>query len=94
VTRATGNPPQISAWMWRGFSWYGKRYVAKHFHAVRLSRASPAPDMSYDAPAIVYLNHPSWWDPMTCLVLAGARFAHRRHYAPIDAHVFALDGQS
>lgn len=78
--------PPVSAPLWRGFCWYGRRYVRRHFHAVRLSRAAAAaPDLNPDAPAVVYLNHPSWWDPMACLVLADARFHDRRHYAPIDA---------
>ena len=84
--------PPISAALWRGFCWYGKRYVRRHFHAIRLSRASPAPKLAADEPAIIYLNHPSWWDPMTCLVLADAQFPGRRHYAPIDAQMLERYG--
>ncbi len=31
------------------------------------------------------MNHPSWWDPLLGITLAGARFPGHEHYAPIDA---------
>lgn len=34
---------------------------------------------------VIYLNHPSWWDPMICLLLARRFWPTRKHYAPIDA---------
>lgn len=73
-----------SEWFLRGFrDYYAVRYVRKHFHAVRLSRGSfPLP--SGDAPLIVVLNHPSWWDPMICTVLS-RRFEPREQYAAIEA---------
>jgi 1-acyl-sn-glycerol-3-phosphate acyltransferase len=36
-------------------------------------------------PLVVYANHSSWWDPMVCVLLAGALLPERRHYAPMDA---------
>ncbi len=36
-------------------------------------------------PLIVYGNHSSWWDPMVCVLLAGALLPERSHYAPMDA---------
>jgi 1-acyl-sn-glycerol-3-phosphate acyltransferase len=36
-------------------------------------------------PLIVYANHSSWWDPMVCVLLAGALLPERSHYAPMDA---------
>jgi hypothetical protein len=33
---------------------------------------------------VITLNHPSWWDPLVCAVLAGL-FPGRCHYAPIEA---------
>jgi 1-acyl-sn-glycerol-3-phosphate acyltransferase len=64
----------------------GERQLARHFNAVRLSR-SPRPDpaTARGRPLIVYLNHPSWWDPLICLLLAAQIFPDRRHYGPIDA---------
>jgi 1-acyl-sn-glycerol-3-phosphate acyltransferase len=35
-------------------------------------------------PVVVVLNHPSWWDPLICLILSEL-FPQRQHYAPIDA---------
>jgi 1-acyl-sn-glycerol-3-phosphate acyltransferase len=58
-------------------------YLPRHFTAVRLSRSGDAPRLP-DGPVAVVLNHPSWWDPLICMVLSGL-FAGRRHYAPIDA---------
>jgi 1-acyl-sn-glycerol-3-phosphate acyltransferase len=37
-----------------------------------------------DGPVVVVLNHPSWWDPLICLMLTDL-FPDREHYAPIDA---------
>ena len=70
-------------WFVRGFRRYVHRFVRKHFHAVRLSNASAAiPDD--DAPLLVALNHPGWWDPMIAVVLTDL-FPRHAHYAAIDA---------
>jgi len=63
----------------------GERHLARHFHAVRLSR-SQRPDLTAagDRPLVVYLNRSSWWDPLVCLQLAGHLLPGRRHYAPIE----------
>jgi 1-acyl-sn-glycerol-3-phosphate acyltransferase len=63
----------------------GERRLARHFHAVRLSR-SQRPDLNAarERPLIVYLNHSSWWDPLVCLQLASQLFPGRRHYAPLE----------
>ena len=74
-----------SPWLVRFFTRHVKRfYLARNFHAVRLSRTGrPAPVP--DVPLIVVLNHPSWWDPLVGLVLTEL-FPDRAHYAPMDAH--------
>jgi 1-acyl-sn-glycerol-3-phosphate acyltransferase len=36
-------------------------------------------------PLIVYVNHPSWWDPLLCLFLAQHLLPERTHYAPMQA---------
>jgi len=78
--------PRISPWVWRWFGRYARWYVPRHFHAVRMLRdAPPQHDDADGRPLVVYLNHPSWWDPMTCLILAHHFWPRRRHYAPIDA---------
>jgi len=75
--------PTISPVMWRWFTWYARRYVARHFNAMRFCADTPAP--TFDGPIVMCANHPSWWDPMCAIAAAGLRFADRRHYAPIDA---------
>src|SRR5436309_10662787 len=75
--------PRRWHWLIRGFRRYCARYVRKHFHAVRLSKASwPLP--VGDEPLLVVLNHPSWWDPLIGVVLSDA-LASRDHFAAIDA---------
>lgn len=88
-----GSPPSASdiprrtLWLVRGFEKYTKGYVAKNFHAVRLSRSGylPGPDETLSGPLLVALNHPSWWDPLIGLVLATRFWPDRAHYAPIEA---------
>lgn len=77
--------PRISPRLLALFASYGERYVGRSFHAVRLSRADrPDPEALKGKPLVVYLNHPSWWDPMICMLLATRLFPERRHYAPIE----------
>jgi 1-acyl-sn-glycerol-3-phosphate acyltransferase len=77
--------PLPTRWNWfvRGFCRYVHRYVRKHFHAVRLSNMS-ARLPSDDAPVLVVMNHPSWWDPMIGVILTDL-FPGFAHYAAIDA---------
>ncbi|MGO8900989.1 MAG: hypothetical protein ACLQU5_21935, partial [Isosphaeraceae bacterium] len=43
--RAAAAPlPRRSAWLFALFRGYARRYLRHHFHAVRVSRAGPAPD--------------------------------------------------
>jgi 1-acyl-sn-glycerol-3-phosphate acyltransferase len=70
-------------WFVNGFRRYVRKYVRKHFHAVRVSHTtSPLPDDG--SPLLFVLNHPSWWDPMIGVVLADL-FPTYTHYAAIDA---------
>lgn len=80
---ASADLPQRWHWLLRGFRKYCVRYVRKHFHAVRLSRAS-APFPPADEPVLIALNHPAWWDPLIGLVLSN-QFAERDQFAAIDA---------
>ncbi len=67
--------------MLRGFEHYCARYLARHFHALRLLGGWP--EVPAHRPLVVYLNHPSWWDPLICLALAPP--LQRENFAPIDA---------
>lgn len=84
----TADLPRQSEWLLRWFTAYARGYVARHFHAVRLLGAAPAappPGM----PLVIYLNHPSWWDPLLCLLARAAFFAERRSFTPIEAAMLA-----
>ena len=70
------------------FRRYAKRYVARHFHAVRISRSGPIPDWPR-RPVVIVLNHPSWWDPLVGLVLTERMPDWRLHYAPIEGQGLA-----
>ncbi len=77
--------PLPTRWNWflNGFRRYVRRYVRKHFHAVRVSNTSSSlpPD---DAPLLVVMNHPSWWDPMIGVLLLDL-FPRHIHFGAIDA---------
>jgi 1-acyl-sn-glycerol-3-phosphate acyltransferase len=78
--------PVVSPRLVSMFGRYCDRYLAKHFHAVRLSQTRwPDAGALRGRPLIVYFNHPSWWDPLVCLQLAMQLFPDRTHYGPIDA---------
>lgn len=75
--------PRRSPWFFRGFRKYARRFVAKNFHAMRVDRlGTMAPPPA--GPAVVVMNHASWWDPMTALVLSEGFGPDRAHYAPMD----------
>ncbi len=71
-----------SPWL-RVFRAYTRRYVARHFHALRLSRGGK-PTIPVEGPLIVVLNHPSWWEPLVGLLLSEL-FPGWRHYAPMES---------
>ena len=77
--------PARSAWRFRAFRKYGFRYLSKHFHSVRLERTGYRPAAGLTGPVVVVVNHPSWWDPMTGLVLSTLWPDKARHFAPIEA---------
>ena len=80
--------PVIRRPLLQGFLAYGRFYIRKHFHAVRLARAD-RPLIGEQEPLLVYMNHPSWWDPMVALHLAYRFFPGRDHYGPIDGEALA-----
>ena len=78
--------PEVSPLLLSLFERSVRGDLAQHFHAFRLAKAQrPDPVASRGKPLIVYFNHPSWWDPLTCLRLAEQFFPERRHYAPMEA---------
>jgi 1-acyl-sn-glycerol-3-phosphate acyltransferase len=81
VLRSAGVRPVVP-WLVRGFGLIGRRELRRSFRAVRLLSAPPA---SLPPRTVVYLNHPSWWDPLVCMLLAQGLFQGRAHYAPMSA---------
>jgi 1-acyl-sn-glycerol-3-phosphate acyltransferase len=71
-------------WQLRLFARYCGRYLRRHFHRLYLLEQSPLRELS-DAPILICLNHPSWWDPVIAVYLSQKLFANRRHYSPIAA---------
>lgn len=74
----------INGW----FMWYVRRYLRRHFHAVRLLQGgaggSGRPDLGGE-PVVIYTNHPGWWDPLVFLLLGAVLYPERMSYGPIDA---------
>src|SRR4051794_29966533 len=79
---ATVSPPRVSGWCLNGFGRYAERYVGRNFHGVRLLNSPPTLGAE---PLIIYLNHPSWWDPLICLLVRNRFFRNRTSHAPMDA---------
>ena len=77
-----------SAALFRAFGWYLHWYFSLNFRAVRLARPG-LPALPPDRPVIVYTNHPSWWDPALCMLLASGLFRGRPGYGPMDASSIA-----
>lgn len=78
--------PRQSVWRFNLFRWYSRRYVRKHFHALRISKSSYPVPVGDGEPLIFVVNHPGWWDILIAFVLTG-KFPHYRHFAPIDSGV-------
>jgi 1-acyl-sn-glycerol-3-phosphate acyltransferase len=80
--------PIRSSWLFTLFRRYAKRYIARHFHAVRISRYGPIPELPR-RPALIVVNHPSWWDPLIGLILTEMMPEWRVHFAPIEVQGLA-----
>jgi 1-acyl-sn-glycerol-3-phosphate acyltransferase len=62
-------------------------YFPRHFSAVRLSGAMPI--LPTDRSAIIYSNHPGWWDPLVYVFLATGPLSSHVGYGPMDAKSLA-----
>lgn len=60
-----------------------RRNLRRSFRALRIAHDERI--RKNDAPLILIANHPSWWEPITGLLIAEALMPHRRHFAPMDA---------
>jgi len=84
--REQGKLPTSTKWLVDGFCWYIQRMVAKQFLSFGVQKELfDAESIDDSTPIIAYINHPSWWDPITAMLLQRAYFPGRTFYAPIDA---------
>ncbi len=85
------NLPRISPLLLWWFTRYSRRYLRRHFHSLRVSRAG-RPASKACRPLVIYSNHASWWDPLVCLVLKEALFPKHTAFSPMDATMLARYG--
>jgi len=70
-----------------GFAWYCRRLFKKRFRSVLTERAGLehiGALNAHDGPAIVALNHASWWDPLVGYMLDFDLLPARESRAPIE----------
>ena len=80
---AIAAPRRPSRFLLRFFDLYLSLYVPFHFNALRLASPHRFPRQAH--PLIVVINHPSWWDPLTSILISRFLLRKADHYAPIDA---------
>ena len=85
-----GPPPPSRKFLWC-FHQFLDKYLPRNFHTIALLDGR-VPAVDPDAPLVVALNHPSWWDPLLGLYLARNCFPDRTFYSPIDAAALANYG--
>lgn len=66
------------------FATIGRRRLRKSFRAVRILHPERLSAVGA-GPVVVYLNHPSWWDPIVCAEVSRRLLPGRKHRAPISA---------
>jgi 1-acyl-sn-glycerol-3-phosphate acyltransferase len=80
-----------SAFLFGGFLRYLRWSATSRFHALRIARPGP-PATPPDRPLIVYLNHPSWWDPAVIFLLNDILTPRRAGFGPMDSAALARYG--
>jgi 1-acyl-sn-glycerol-3-phosphate acyltransferase len=73
------------------FEFYLRWYIGRHFHGLRIANIDRFP-RQLSGPLIVYLNHPSWWDPLACIMVSRRFLPQADHYAPMDEAALARYG--
>ena len=74
--------PTISLPLLHWFTWYSRRYLRRHFHSLRVSRAG-LPLGGAGLPLVIYANHAAWWDALIGLVVKDEFLSERKAFAPI-----------
>lgn len=64
------------------------RFFRRHMRALRLARRGP-PHFSAEAPVVVFINHPSWWDGVAIMLLARRLRPDRPVFIPMEAAALA-----
>lgn len=83
-------PKPPAKWFYAGFQTFLKRFLRKNFHGIVLAKDSQLDvSLAQGRPIIVYVNHPSWWDPLIAHFLNESLFPERDFFAPIDADALA-----
>lgn len=85
-------PARRSRMVHRAFCWWVRRMVRKQFNAVRIAAGTADVLRSLDheaTPAIVLMNHSSWWDPLVGLHLGVSLHPSRPQLAPMEAQQLA-----
>ncbi len=67
-----------------GFRRYVRRFVRRHFNAVRVAGLKHLGALP-DSPLLCFINHPGWWDPMVGVLMTDLLFKGRQFAAPMDA---------
>ncbi len=85
----TTNPrlPRITRPLLAFFHRIVRGNLRRSFHAVRVHNLALLQQQT-TGPLVVYMNHSSWWDPMTAYLLS-QQLPRRRHFAPMDAAALA-----
>ncbi|MEO8725478.1 MAG: lysophospholipid acyltransferase family protein [Acidobacteriaceae bacterium] len=82
ATRARAEAPRISKPLLRLFLLYCDFFFRRRMHRLLVSGSE---HLQTSGPIIIYLNHPSWWDPIICWEIGTRLMPGRNHYAPMDA---------
>ncbi|MFO0465757.1 MAG: lysophospholipid acyltransferase family protein [bacterium] len=66
------------------FDFMFTRFFAKHMRALRVARWG-LPDLPAGKPAVIFANHPSWWDGVAFMLLYRRLLPERPLFTPMDA---------
>lgn len=81
-------PAKRSPWVSRGFLWWVRKMFRKQFFAIRSAADTQGVLESLEShrgPAIVVMNHSSWWDPLIGLTLMQLLAPSRLVLGPMEA---------
>ncbi|MEM9478632.1 MAG: lysophospholipid acyltransferase family protein [Verrucomicrobiota bacterium] len=77
--------PETGGFLLRFFRWHFPKFLAKNFGALWIEKSSLERIREVEGGAVVFFNHPSWWDAVLGPVISYRLFPKARHFAPIDA---------